>query len=205
MMQLLSPAERARVDSGLNQKIRDRALASRSSLRRLLAEILQQSPESINIETGKRGRPFVRGIPFDFNVSHTGDLMVIATTGRGRIGVDLEMVHEFSDMSAVAADRFDSEEAAAIAAVDGAERARLFHRAWTRHEAYYKATGQGLLGDDADDDDDDYDGDDDWLDSNDDQEEVVVLANFQGPGGTVGATATSEKMTRVVTGVLPPA
>ncbi len=207
MSQLLSPAERERVDSGINQKIRDRTLASRSSLRRLLGYALGQSPGSITIETSDRGRPFVPGLPFDFNVAHAGDLMVIATTGRGLIGVDLEIVAEFSGMSEIAADRFERSEATAIAEAAPGERARLFHRAWTRYEAFLKATGEGLL-DDADDDENDWLGNDDWSDSEDsedgDEDEVLVLANFQGPGGTIGATATSEAAKRLVVAILPP-
>ena len=49
------------------------------------------------------GRPFIANEPIDFNLSHSGDLALIAlNTGGGRIGADIERCKEVSDLMRLA-------------------------------------------------------------------------------------------------------
>jgi 4'-phosphopantetheinyl transferase len=184
MMALLTHSEMDRVRRGINATVRNRALGSRASLRRLLGSLLEMPPAMVPIETGANGRPFVPGASFDFNVSHTADMMVIAVTGRGPIGVDLETVAEFEGMRDIAQTRFDADTALSIARADDRSRAELFHRAWTALEAVLKADGAGLTAEP--------------------QIGEMTVTSFTGPGGTVGSVATAMRPERVIKGLLAP-
>ncbi len=185
MSLLLTTDEQCKAAKAINQKLRDRALASRSSLRRILGMTLDQAPGSVEIEVTGNGRPFIPGMPIDFSVAHSGDLMVVATTGQGPIGVDLEMVTEFEGMREIAAERFIAQDAAAVAEATEDELTQRFHRAWVRHEAVLKAIGTGLMGDERD--------------------AGMFIADFHGPGGTLGSVARETSPNLIRLGVIAPA
>ena len=60
------------------------------------------------------------------------------------VGVDVERLRPVPDMLEIAACCFSERERAFLAELDGAERVDAFFRAWTRKEAWLKATGYGL-------------------------------------------------------------
>src|SRR5690606_33136115 len=63
---------------------------------------------------------------------------------RRDVGVDVEAVRPRAELR-LATRHFRDAEAAAIAAVEGEARTRLFTRCWTRKEALLKANGSGAL------------------------------------------------------------
>jgi 4'-phosphopantetheinyl transferase len=69
---------------------------------------------------------------------------MFAFAGGREIGVDLECVRSFSDLSGLAESCFTTAENAALAAIPEDERLRAFFAGWTRKEAFLKATGKGL-------------------------------------------------------------
>lgn len=80
----------------------------------------------------------------DFNLSHSGEWLVLALTDRGRVGVDVQQIRDV-DLG-VARICFTPEERKALALVPGDELRTLFFRIWTLKEALAKATGLGLGG-----------------------------------------------------------
>ncbi|VGO19021.1 4'-phosphopantetheinyl transferase family protein [Pontiella sulfatireligans] len=78
-----------------------------------------------------------------FNVSHSGDWVVLAFGRSRQVGVDVEMIKEEMDVMPIASRYFTPEEAALI---ENAEHScAVFFQLWARKEAYVKACGSGLF------------------------------------------------------------
>jgi hypothetical protein len=121
----LSGEERIRAE-GLAGNVRHRFVISRAFRRRILgpgAEIL----------TEENGRPFVKGNPVFFSMSHSGSLLVMAVDTYP-VGIDVELMKErnFAKLSSW----FFRE---GIADCEG------FYRRWTRFEAGLKLAGMTLF------------------------------------------------------------
>ncbi len=80
----------------------------------------------------------------DFNLSHCGDVFLLAI-GRGvEIGVDVEVLRPRPRALQLAQRYFSANEAAALAALSETECQQAFYRLWTAKEAVLKALGRGL-------------------------------------------------------------
>lgn len=91
---LLSVNEQLRAQRFHQHKDRVRSIAARAALRRLLAERVMSSPNDIQIELDKFGKPFLPAcFGIEFNISHAGDYALIALSTLGKIGVDIEYRH----------------------------------------------------------------------------------------------------------------
>ncbi|EXS27471.1 hypothetical protein J690_2618, partial [Acinetobacter sp. 742879] len=68
-------------------------LISRVLTRSVLADKLGISPHEVNIQLQPNGKPFIQGNKaVYFNLSHSADVIVLAVTEEGEIGVDVERV-----------------------------------------------------------------------------------------------------------------
>lgn len=127
---------------------RRRFVAARAFLRRTLAGCLSAAPEQLRFAYGRFGKPeLLRGPHADtveFNLSHTGDLALLAVTRNRRVGIDVESVRHLSDFQAVASRFFSERENAALKEIPAAGRDFGFYCCWTRKEAFLKALGEGL-------------------------------------------------------------
>ncbi len=85
------------------------------------------------------GRPWLQDGP-DFNLSHSGHVVVCAFCSQGRIGVDLEQYRTIDPQDFVLA--MSREEMAEIRAADDPSRRLL--QLWTAKESAAKAHGLGL-------------------------------------------------------------
>ena len=154
--EVLAAAKMARVAD------RKRALVSRLMQRRCVAAALGLPDESVAIARTKGSKPY-DATPrtgqgarpnFNFNVSHEGRLVVLASDPVLLIGIDVSAPFELregpslGDFDAVR-DTFSgvlsATEWALIEAAEGeAERMRAFRRQWSRKESFVKARGDGL-------------------------------------------------------------
>lgn len=142
----LSPPERERAGSFLRPEVAERWAASRWALRRVLAGYLDQEPAEIEIVVGENGKPRLAGGELEFNLSHSGDLALVAVSGERPVGIDVERVEPARDLLALAERTLGEEEVAQVRAAAPAERPAVFYRAWVRHEARLKCLGAGLTG-----------------------------------------------------------
>jgi phosphopantetheinyl transferase len=79
-----------------------------------------------------------------FNLSHSGDLVLIAL-GRGRaLGVDVEQIRMDVATENIAVRFFSDKERRDLASVPPVLQREAFFACWTRKEAYVKARGDGL-------------------------------------------------------------
>jgi 4'-phosphopantetheinyl transferase len=122
--------------------------AARAACARILADYLGgDGPPALKVADG--GKPHLADDPgrLSFNLSHAGRLALVAIAPGGvEVGVDVERLKERRDLPRLAARWLPPADATAIATAAPDERERLFHAAWTRHEARVKCTGAGLAG-----------------------------------------------------------
>jgi len=127
---------------------RGRFIAARAFLRRTLAEHLSVSPREIAFDYGPFGKPELsRRRPADmleFNLSHSGDMAILAVTRGPAVGVDLERILHVPELQPIAARFFSAHEIAALNAVPPETRDFAFYCGWTRKEAFLKGLGNGL-------------------------------------------------------------
>ncbi|MBU4213047.1 MAG: 4'-phosphopantetheinyl transferase superfamily protein [Actinobacteria bacterium] len=130
--------------------IRDGAARARFELGALLVRTvaggaLGMAPRSVPVDRScdrcarPHGRPRVPGSAVHLSVSHSGDLVVVATSRVGPVGVDVEEVTTAP---------FDHSALADLVCAPGERPAVIdresFLTCWTRKESVLKATGDGL-------------------------------------------------------------
>lgn len=115
----LSADERARAARFLRDEPRRRWQAGRAALRTVLGDYLGIAPAAVELRLGRRGKPALADpeASLRFNLSHSGELMLIALAQGREVGVDVERI---------------------------AERPPSFYAEWTRREALGKCFGGGL-------------------------------------------------------------
>lgn len=115
----LPAAERERAAAMSRSDARRRWVAARWALREVLARYLEQGPAAIELRFGERGKPMLAKPDgsLHFNLSHSGELALIAISEEREVGVDVQLL--------------------------GARPAQ-FYADWTRREAIAKCHGVGL-------------------------------------------------------------
>ena len=83
------------------------------------------------------GRPRLPLAGLETSVSHSGDVVLVAITAAGRVGVDVEFVETRSHADMLPSVCTKAEQAFVKTPED-------FYAYWTRKEAILKATGEGL-------------------------------------------------------------
>jgi 4'-phosphopantetheinyl transferase len=124
-----------------------RTLASRANLRLLLGCYLELPPASVALAINAHGKPQLASPSapgtLEFNVSHSGDWIVLAFARGLPLGVDVECCRDL-DFNELVNSAFSPQERETWSRLPSAEHARAFFSAWTRKEAYLKALGLGL-------------------------------------------------------------
>ena len=151
----LDSAERARAARFHFGRDRRNYIASRGLLRRLLGAALDRPASAVVFEYGAHGKPalaaaFSRDLILHFNLSHSASWVMFALAWDREIGIDLEsatrLKRDVNGLTGLAARVLSARELVIWHALpDTAAREAAFLRAWTRKEAYAKATGQGLF------------------------------------------------------------
>ncbi len=133
LWELLCAEEHERAAGILREGARARWACSRAMLRAVLGRYLDRDPRALRFELGQHGKPALRrtgpntgprrGDPdpaagLRFNLSHSGELVLVAVTAGREIGVDVECMRE----------RYTAE----------------LLRRWTVREATLKCLGTGL-------------------------------------------------------------
>jgi len=140
---LLTDTELARARQYQRASDSDRSLLGAALLRITAARHLGVRPADVAVDRtcgrcgAQHGRPQLPGSGLHASVSHSGDIVAVALTGAGPVGVDVEAVRTI-DFAAVT-------DSVCVPAERGEVRSALdFYTFWTRKEAVLKATGEGL-------------------------------------------------------------
>ena len=150
----LSSEERKRAGHFFKEADRRRFVLGRAMVRHLCATHLGITPGMVRLEQTSNGKPYV-AYPtevtekrFEFNVTHSGDCVLIAWSLGRSVGIDVEALDRdppvlFNDVAATA---FSHAERAVLCAAAPDHIATTFYRTWVRKEAVLKAEGCGIGG-----------------------------------------------------------
>ena len=146
--QALASDERARAERFHFERDRRRFIAARGQLRMILSRYTGVHPRALVFAYGARGKPSLKEAPDAtwprFNLTHSGELALVAVAQDRNVGVDVEEIHSIHALERIAQQFFSPRENAQLLAVPKARRLEAFFRCWTLKEAYLKATGDGL-------------------------------------------------------------
>ncbi len=146
----LSEDERQRAGRFRFEKDRVQSMLSRAALRSLLGRYLSAKPRDIVFNYGPSNKPGLEHpipsdvTPFSFNVSHSGDIALIAIAALPNVGIDVEIIRPDFATAEVAKRFFSPGEVRKLQSLAKREQAEAFFNCWTRKEAYIKAVGVGL-------------------------------------------------------------
>jgi 4'-phosphopantetheinyl transferase len=138
-----APAGDALPSSDLRRAEREgpRWAAARAGLRRILAGYLDEQPASLRISD--RDKPRLEpASPLRFNLSHSGDVALLAVATEREVGIDVERIDPTRDITRLAGRMFLSAEQSAVHEAD--DPVLAYHQHWVAKEAFAKATGKGL-------------------------------------------------------------
>lgn len=137
---LLSADERERADRLRFDEPRRQCIVSRGTLREILGAYVALDPGALRFEVGEHGKPALAGLAADlqFNVAHSGTVLLVAVALGRAVGVDVEQVLPDVAFGPMADRYFTQAERARVTGAD------TFFRIWTAKEAFLKARGTGF-------------------------------------------------------------
>jgi 4'-phosphopantetheinyl transferase len=136
----LSPQERERAEGIAVAAVRERFVLATALLRRAAGALTATAPAAVALDRRcedcgrQHGRPRIAGGVLHASITHADDVVGVALTRAGPVGLDVEEVGR--DVADVAA--------AVLAPQEPLTRPGDFFRYWTRKEAVVKATGDGI-------------------------------------------------------------
>lgn len=151
---VLDAGEQARAARFHFEHDRRHYAASHGLLRQLLSAALEMPAAALVFEQGAHGKPAIspalqRDCALRFNLSHSAGWAMFAVAWDCEVGVDLESAarlnREVDGLAGLAARVLSARELTIWQALPETAREAAFLRAWTRKEAYAKATGRGLF------------------------------------------------------------
>lgn len=145
-MAVLNPAELTRGGRFVFEQDQRRHLAAHAGLRRVLSMYTGRAPGELDLRETPQGKPFLADGRLAFNLSHSGDLALVAVAAAGQVGVDVERVAPRSGEMSMARSLFAPGEIAQLESLAPEARRLMFCRLWTCREAVLKAAGVGLSG-----------------------------------------------------------
>jgi 4'-phosphopantetheinyl transferase len=114
----------------------------------VLGAYLNRPPAELRFAYGSMGQPRLldSGADLDlrFNLSHSGDLLLLGVARGRAVGVDLEPVRSLSHRPAIERRVFSAGERRMLSQLPAEQRTEAFFNGWTRKEAFAKATGEGM-------------------------------------------------------------
>ncbi len=145
----LYPARKEAVSKLKNKRTSYVSMTAGLLLGRAYETVYDISANDIIVDKGEYGKPYIHGKEkFKYNISHSGDYVVLAYTmdaDIASVGIDVEKVKVRDDDMKVANRFFTKDEIDYIS--DGLECSDVdmrFYKIWTMKEAFMKLTGKGL-------------------------------------------------------------
>lgn len=148
---LMSSEKQKRVDRARGDTNKKQIIAGEMLARKAIAEWCGVSPESIAFMLGEHGKPYIKDLDVEFNISHSGD-MVVCAVNDSPIGIDVEQI---LPLDLKIAKRICTEEELFylfghtpvkddFCYTENIEILTRFYELWTAKEAYGKLVGNGL-------------------------------------------------------------
>lgn len=141
---LLDAAEHDRARRFVHALHRNRYIAAHAWTRCILARHLGCAPQTLRFASAAHGKPRLHDSTVQFNLSHCGDVALLALAADIAVGVDVEAVRPDLPDPALAQAVLTAAELHAWQRLPAARRAAAFFACWTRKEACLKALGLGF-------------------------------------------------------------
>lgn len=141
----LSPAEHLRLRGFRFEQSRLEFLHGRALTRYVLSRYLRVPPRALRFDFNAHGKPTLPAASgLHFNLSHSKGVCVLAVSGMGPIGVDLERVDAARSRDEISAHYFTPDEHRHVMDHEPSWRSMAFFAIWTLKESFIKAVGMGL-------------------------------------------------------------
>lgn len=143
----LTDEERERSLRYRSRAAAERYVVTRSLVRLVLADRLGRAPRDVPVNRTDTGKPIVTG-GVHFNVSHSGDLILLGVSDQRDIGIDVERRRSIPRVGALVRRWLDPVERDEVARLvrGGSTDSDAFLRVWSVKEARLKALGVGIGG-----------------------------------------------------------
>lgn len=142
---IISESEKEKARQFVKQNDSENYILQRFLLRKTLApKLSSMSPRYIEFHYNNYGKPYVLNTPWQFNISHSKDMLMIGLIENFDIGVDIEFVDDKTKVKDLIDLVFTNAEKTCFKESLAKERQAYFYSIWTKKEAYSKAVGKGL-------------------------------------------------------------
>jgi 4'-phosphopantetheinyl transferase len=150
----LTSAERERAAAKRVSTKQREYITGQATLRTLLAMQLDVDPDTVEYRRGIKGKPYLADrharqtsyeqLPLQFNITHSGEIVMLAMSLGAELGVDVEWHNERTDPHRVARRAFSEPERATFEQITPQQQREHFFALWTCKEALVKCTGLGI-------------------------------------------------------------
>lgn len=145
----IQPEEKERIGRFVFKRDAKRSIIGQLMIRKFLTEVTQLPWSQIKTKRDQNNKPIFEGSNFNFNVSHDGNLVVLASEENTLVGVDImrncycggKSLNEFFRLMHR---NFHINEWTYINKGTDVNKTNSFYRFWCLKESYVKATGTGL-------------------------------------------------------------
>ena len=148
---LLAREEQDRAQRMRVQEKKREYIIGRLALRSILSAYSGTPCDQLSFDYGPQKKPSLaeqETLPperrLDFNLSHSGRIILIAVTLGKRIGIDVEYIEPDRADEKIAQRYFSPTEFTTLKNLPDEDRIAGFYRCWTSKEAFVKARGDGL-------------------------------------------------------------
>jgi len=146
IQKVLSPVELERVNKFRVPKDQAHFIFRHYKLRVILSLYCGCQPQNLIFRYNSFGKPFIDMPEFNevrFNMSFSGNLMILGISRQNNIGCDIEEVREIDDQRNIANENFSTQEIQILNHSN--DEIGTFFKIWTRKEALIKAIGKGMF------------------------------------------------------------
>ena len=144
----LSDAEKIQVNKIRIDSVRRGKISSKFITKRILAWYLREEIDNINFSYNEFGKPeilhSINPLSLQFNISHSGDLGMIAITKGNSVGIDVEKIIDVTNVDEIINLCFSDYEINLLLELDQHSRMNMFYKIWTCKEAFVKTLGKGF-------------------------------------------------------------
>lgn len=141
----LSGEERKKLAKLKNPLSKRVYFSSRQAIRKLFASYLKCSANQLEFAVHNQGKPFLfsHEQALEFNLSHSGDRILLAVSKSGPVGIDIEACRKLDNWEAIARKVFDQPTLQKF--ISSKDPEGIFFQYWTEFEARKKLTGHGIF------------------------------------------------------------
>ncbi len=141
----LSSDELERSSKFKSQKDQEDFIFRHYTLRSILSKYCNCQPGEIKFRYNTYKKPSVsvpQSSKIKFNMSYSGEIIIVGVCLQNDIGVDIEKVRKINNIKNIAAENFSLQELKLLNSKF--DKTNTFFKIWTRKEAFIKAYGNGI-------------------------------------------------------------